>query len=467
MRLVVVAFIAVVSAGAPLAAAEYWVNHESGDDAWPGTQERPFKTFRHSLSVLRGGDALHLQKTRTPYAERFGEIPLRTRSRSLDGTPERPTVIDGHGARLCTLVRAPDSAWENVGGDVWRMRPGHNVVVMGGVGRYNGFPFVFLESAGVRRPFAPAADKAVLKPMEMYWCFRWNREGGGAPARDADYGNLYLRLPAGLTPRECDILVPHAGNMTVGADWVTVRNIDFSWSTADCIDTHRGRGIVFENVSATDCLDQNISAHSTAGLTVRYSYFARALAGNVLDVSLGMNEPARAEYYGCVFGEGTGVRFKGLGTNCFYTVDSCVVRDQRREAVGALRNVHVAVRNTVTPGCGFGVAVEETGVLEAERCDFTGADGAFMVWSKSPRAGQLVFRRCAFRRGQKMIVNGKTVTRAEAESFGVVFDGCSFDGPRPGAGSALAAVMPAAEWTKENLRNHLEKQSASTKGDAK
>ena len=196
-----VKFLAVLTTVASLTAegAEWHVNHEWGDDNWPGTAAQPFKTFKHALLKLKGGDTLHVQKTKTPYTERFGEISNRSKGHPYDGTPEKPTVIEGHGAELTSLTRMSAAAWELMADGTWRTKPHHNVVVMNGTGYYNAFPFLFLEQEGARTPFQPVADRAKLESLQLYWSFTWVTGADGKRTRDADFGNLYIRLPENTT----------------------------------------------------------------------------------------------------------------------------------------------------------------------------------------------------------------------------------------------------------------------------
>ena len=419
-----------VLATAALPAAEYYVNHETGDDMGKGTIDRPFRTFHKSLEVLQGGDTLHILPTKEPYREKFGNLRLNSH---YNGTPEKPTVIEGHGSRLSAMVRYPLGGWTDLGGGVWKARPRHNVVCMGGHGYYKGPAFVKVDVGGGKwKWFTPVAKREGLKDFEMFWCLKIYPERKWE--KDADWGSLYVKLPKGMTPETNEIHLPQADNMVIGADYCVVRDIDFEWSTADCIDTERTVGSVIENVTIDGCLDQCISAHSTKGLDVKYSYFAHALAGNVLDITFCAPDFARVNYIGCVFGEGTGVRFAG-GSNSWYRVEDCVIRDETdRAGVLALKNVHVTVRNCVTPGCVTGVQAEDAATILAEDCDFTGAKGGFELWTKTPAPGQLTFRRCVFRRGQRMAVNGKALTPEEARAAGIVLEDCSFDGPRKGLG---------------------------------
>lgn len=492
-RILALAGALAVLAGAGARAAEWHVNHETGDDGNAGTAEKPFKTFKHALTKLGGGDVLHVQKTKTPYTEPFGEIGLKSAGRNYDGTEAKPTVVEGHGAELTQMVRTEDGAWKDEGGGVWSMKPRHNVVVMGGRGHYCGFPFMFLETGSGRREFKPVAERAGLKPMEFYWCFKWEKDAEGNMVRNADYGKLYARLPEELTPATCDIYAPRCGNMVVGANNVTVRNLNFSWSTADCIDTHRGRNIIFENVTATDCLDQNISAHSTASQEVRYSYFARALAGCVLDVPLEPEPASKIRYYGCVADEG-GILFKG-NTASDYTVEACVMRNDTGASTGGKGYGRLTVKDCVMAWTkegekAWGSAMSVEGAVDflAERCTATGrpvavalnrasgkveirdcdfADSGTAVWLLCYREGELPLAKgrvkitnCRFAAGAKGRIGNRDVGIDELRAAGVEFEGCVFGGEAPaGAGSPLAGARKAEEWTKDNLREFLERKT--------
>lgn len=470
--------------------AEWHVNHERGDDNWPGTEANPFKTFKRALSRLNGGDTLHVQKTKTPYTERFGELGTRQKGHPYDGTPGRPTVIEGHGATLTTLSRVDDGEWTREADGTWRTSPGHNVVVMGGTGWYNAFPFVFLERGGERVPFRPVADRAALQPMEMHWCFRWEADSSGKRVRSPDYGRLWLRLPDGLEPSKCDILMPRHGNLCVGADNVVVRDLNLSWSTADCLDTYLGRGIVFENLEATDCLDQNTSAHATAGLTVRWSHFARALAGCVYDVPYDKTRPCDVRYVGCVVESGS-MGFKGNQFS-YFRADSCVLRDNGEKAdvycqwdahvtvsnclmlgvaekpsgrcFGVNDNAELAVRNCTSAGRATALQyTATTGRVDIADCDFRDVAEALNVvtfngrWPLPP-PGTVRFRNCSFPAGAACVLDGRRVSIGEMQARGFVFEGCAFGGGRrPGVGSTLADRRGAAEWTKELLRRELER----------
>lgn len=471
--------------------AEWHVNHEWGDDTWPGTAARPFKTFRHALSRLKGGDTLHVQKTKTPYTERFGEIANRSKGRSYDGTPEKPTVIEGHGACLTSLTRMNAAAWEPMADGTWRTTPRHNVVVMNGTGHYNAFPFLFLARDGGREPFRPVARREGLRPMEMYWSFKWNAGADGKRTRDADFGNLYIRLPEGLTPETCDLLMPHEGNLTVGADNVVVRDLNFSWSTADCLDTYLGRGIVFENLRATDCLDQNVSAHATAGLTVRWSHFARALAGCVYDVPYDKTRPCDVRYEGCLVEQGS-MGFKGNPFSHF-RADSCVLRKNAEKAdIYGEWDAHVTVSNCLLLGdaakpngrcfgtngnadftvrnctsVGRRIAFQYTATtarVDVADCDFRDVAEALNVvtfngrWPLPP-PGTVRFTRCRFPEGAVCSLDGRTLSVDAMRAKGFVFADCAFGGAAPaGVGSTLADLLPPEAWTKERLREVLERR---------
>jgi len=77
-----------------LQAREIRVDHAAGEDAQPGTKDKPFKTIAHAVKQLCGGDAHHLdpaawiEKTGcatsfTPFAGEWPPAGLK----GPDGTP--------------------------------------------------------------------------------------------------------------------------------------------------------------------------------------------------------------------------------------------------------------------------------------------------------------------------------------------------------------------------------------------
>jgi hypothetical protein len=229
---------------------ELYVDNERGNDQNPGTLEKPFRTFKKSLEVLKGSDTLHIVPYETPYNEFFGRLTSK-----YSGTPDAPTVIDGHGAKLTRLTHFDASCWTDEGDDIYSQRFIHNVVVMSGKGYYDGFPFVFVDG----KPLPCVKKRADLVPNSCFFYLYWDSKLRKHPE---DHGMLYIKLPPGKTPADVRIVAPMTNGVIVeGSDYVTVKNINASWSASDLFDTAHGKGLVFENITAENCMDQCISGN--------------------------------------------------------------------------------------------------------------------------------------------------------------------------------------------------------------
>lgn len=353
-------------------AAELYVDNVSGSDSNPGTREQPFQTFQKSLSVLKGGDTLHLVPNEEPYRERFGEL-----GKQHSGTPEKPTIVDGHGAHLTRLNHFPADRWQSEGGDVFSTRLKHNVVVMSGKGYYDGFPFVFVDG----QPLPCVKSRDALTANSCFFFLYYDPQ---LKALHPDHGKLTIQLPPGKTPADVKIMIPEADGVIVGGDHMIVRNINSSWSSSDLFDTHRGKGIIFEDITATDCLDQNTSAHSTADCLIRYSFFRNALAMCALDITFQPNEDCRITYDACIFERG-GAGFQGSG---HYLVENSIIRDNTRDALKARQNATLTVRNCVLIKGdlgNYGVSASDHASITLENCTLIGFDHAINLLGPDAR----------------------------------------------------------------------------------
>ncbi len=385
-----------------LFAADLYVDNLKGGDDNPGTREKPFRTFKRSLEMLKGGDTLHIVPNEEPYREEFGEL-----GKKHSGTPEQPTVVDGHGAHLTRLNHVGAQCWKSEGGDVFSLRFKHNVVVMSGKGYYDGFPFVFVDGT----PLPWVKKREDLTANSCFFFLLWDKK---LKRLHPDHGMLYIKLEPGKTPADVTIMAPETNGVTVGGDYIKVKNINAKWSSSDLFDTHRGKGIVFENLNASDCMDQCISAHSTAGGIVRYSFFRNALAQCVLDITFRPEEDCRMLYSGCIFEQG-GAGFQGSG---HYAVEDCIMRDNARNALMARGNASLNVKNCVMikgPDGRYGISIGGKAKVEMENCTFVGFDHGVCIWSKN---AELTLKNCVFVDcGQDfLLVNGATPERIRSEN---------------------------------------------------
>jgi hypothetical protein len=328
-----------VTSGA-VRAAEYYVDNVNGNDANPGSKERPFQTFKHSLEVLKGGDTLNLVPNEQPYTEQFGKL-----TRKHAGTREQPTVVDGHGAKLTRMTRFTADMWKDEGKGVFSVHFPNNVICMSGQGYYDGFPFVFADG----QPLPPVKSFDDLVPNSSFLVLKWHRTIG---LHDPLHKMLYIRLPEGKTPENTVIEAPQPSNLAAESDFMTIKNIVAEWSSSDNFDSAHGEGIVFENVDSSYCMNQAMSAHSNKETQVRFSRFAKAIDGGVLDVVFKDEHVCNVSYFGCVFEDniksgGAGFRGGKASKGSEFVLDSCIFRNNENNAVSASTFAKVTIRNCV------------------------------------------------------------------------------------------------------------------------
>lgn len=92
----------------------YYVDADKGDDANPGTKERPWKTVQHSIQQLRPGDTLLLR----------GGVYYENVYCAITGTPDKPITVRGYPGEVAVLdggfpefQNDPAGSWEPGGAE--------------------------------------------------------------------------------------------------------------------------------------------------------------------------------------------------------------------------------------------------------------------------------------------------------------------------------------------------------------
>lgn len=343
-------------------ATEYYVDNVRGSDTAPGTSAKPFQTIEAGVNALKGGDSLHLVPNEQPYT---GIIQL---GNGKGGTPEQPTVIDGHGALLSRLTHYAADQWKDEGGGVFSMKLRHNAVAMSHQGYWSGFPFIFLD--GKRINWVKTREE--LTPQSYLFVLRWYPE---TKKHDPLHGTLFVRLPAGKTPAEIKIEAPGYNACIVETSNVTVKNLCVEWCSADAFDTCWGKGIVFENVRGSYCIDQCISNHSADRAIIRYSSFDHAADGGILDINMNKEKICRVKYIGCILENN--VHLGGAGFHGGeYEMESCIIRNNDGAGVFVSQGAKVTLRNCyIKKGTGTaknGITVNNQAALTLEDCTVEG-----------------------------------------------------------------------------------------------
>ena len=401
---IIIAFL-LLSLGSALYAAEWYVDNMHGNDANPGSKAQPFQTFKRSLEALGGGDTLHLVPNEQPYTEKFGDV-------KCSGTPEKPTVIDGHGAKMTRLSHFTADMWKDEGNSVFSLRFNNNVVTMSGIGYYCGFPFVFADG----KELVPVKSMDDLEPYTCYMVLRYYPK---LKMPDPLHKMLYIRLPEGKTPANTKIEAPLSDDIVVQGNYITVRNIVAEWSASDLFDSANGKGIVFEDIDASHCMDQCLSAHSTAEQQVRFSRLSKAVDGGVLDVTFNLQQTCHTRYFGCIFEDNIhfcGAGFQG-GKGSDYLLDSCILRDNDGNALFARQSAKLTVKNClIIKGHGQAndaVSASDAGEILLENCTIIGYPRALFAVHNENNSSKIKAVNCKF-------VDCGKIADANAEGIEVV-----------------------------------------------
>ena len=263
-----------------------YVDNVRGDDANPGTAESPFKTIAKAMSVLKGGEELHLVSNAVPYRE-----GVRIEARHA-GTEGRPTVIDGHGALLDGLRVPADDTWKDEGDGVFSRHFDNNAWVMDPDGCWSGdFPICYFGD----EPGFNVKGRADLTVRGRYFLLK-------KKADDALHNTLYVRLGPGETPERAHVGVLSGWEncCLVRTANVTVRNLRVTRQSWDCFSMNYVTNCLLENVDGSQAMDQGISSHSSVGVVVRKSRFHHNAGCGICDVNVPHHTYCRTTYEDCL-----------------------------------------------------------------------------------------------------------------------------------------------------------------------
>jgi hypothetical protein len=259
-----------------VSAGETWfVNNESGRDTYDGRSAEskgdgvhgPFATLKRAVSALGASDRLEIIKTALPYREVL--------SIAKGGTPDRPVVVDGHGATIDGLGLVPAPQWkpEADGTFSTEFRTNANKLErVKDVMTWIGSPQIWFVDG---RPAPNVTSRAELAatPGGFYWNKGEHR--------------LYYRPAAGKKLADLRIEIPVRGTGIVvhGADYIVVQNLRSVHSLNDGIGTAGCRGVVFRNLDGSDNCDQGFSAHQGAVNIIEDCRFERNAGSGICDVN--------------------------------------------------------------------------------------------------------------------------------------------------------------------------------------
>lgn len=229
----------------PALGRDLHVDPAQGNDARDGV-EAPVKTIARGIRLAQPGDTVHLAPGR--YLE-SADLSRK------HGEPDRPIVLDGHGAVLDGSEAVRASEWEPLGGDLYR-----------------------------KVKLIPRMDPAILGRWFFLWDGKMNHMGRTSKGRSAalkksadlqagewtyvqEEDAFYLRLAPGQNLDAAKIRYPlrSSGVIESGTSHLVVRNITATHVYNDGYNIHGSeRACGFENIAAIECGDDGFSAHEDA-----------------------------------------------------------------------------------------------------------------------------------------------------------------------------------------------------------
>jgi len=364
-------------------AADLHVDNVRGREKGLGTQEAPFTTIGEALKVLKSGDTLHLAANEgVPYEEVIDTHPAA----KWGGTPEKPTIIDGHGATITGLRHFPAADWKDEGDGIFSRRLPNNAWSMDQQGYWSGHPIVFFDG----QPAEFRKDKASLTERSYFL----HKDPQHPPGRSTKLHNtLYIKLPTGKTPD--DVKVVSIGARTIlhlNCSYINVKNLTIVYASEDAFATTHCKGVVFDNIRGAYCMDQGISNHGAQAL-VKNSRFDHNTVSGIVDVY----PEAEVRYTNCVVENNLrgGVEFYSGE----YAMENCIIRHNKGAGITVNRDAKVRLSN-----CYVDAEAEEKkfagvdvgpGCLTMEHCTIYKAGAAVASFlSKNPET--FAVTNCAF-----------------------------------------------------------------------
>lgn len=277
-----------------------WVDNVCGDDANPGSKERPFKTLSKALSELRGGGELHLVNNEgKPYRERLG---LGSRK---SGTAGKPTVVDGHGSLIDGFLPADD--WKDEGGGVFSRAHQNNAWAMDRDGCWHG-GFEMVRFAGKDGQSVKSRGELV-RPGQYFL-----KKGKLGPIAN---NTLFVKVRGGSTPAKDEVtMCSWDVNLTLySCANVVVRNLRVAHQARDAFSTNYATNCLLDHVEGCYTMDQGVSSHCSVGMKVRSSRFHHCAGGGIVDVVMPKSDLCEVTYEDCTIDSNfqrTPVEFYGI-----------------------------------------------------------------------------------------------------------------------------------------------------------
>ena len=324
-----------------VSAGEVWIDQEQGSDIAAGTREQPLASLAAGLAKLTPGSTLHFVPGKKPW-------PNGIRI-TVNGTPEAPIVIDGHGSIVNGRAIVARSKWKDEGGGVLSRPLPNNAWGMESCWE-GGFPLAWFDG----KPGSNAKSRDELKPGS-YFLYK-NRKNAKT---DPLHNTLFIYPPSEQTTIEC---IVGEGGIYIGGNYVTVRNFVCEYGGRDGFATHRNKGVVFENVEARYFMDQGMSHHG-AQVTVRKAHLHHNAGGGIVDVY----PEVKVRYEDCLIEADTwrgGVEFHSGE----FEMVRCIIRNNPKNSLTVTKGARATLTNCKIEGGDRAINLSEGSELKLIKC---------------------------------------------------------------------------------------------------
>jgi hypothetical protein len=253
MKYLCLLIVLLLSAAATSYSADWQVDPVDGDDSAAGSG-RAVKSIARAIRLANAGDTIHLRPMVyhdwAPFYDKAGE-------------PERPIVLDGHGATLDGCDRLETNGWVDLGQGLFRhddLLPLTDAII-------DRWFFVWDGKLNRMRRCSKGPSEPLKSPESLVageWTFVKDAERTKAARAGYIHGSFFVRLPRGQKLSEADIQIPNrpAGVLIHGKSrHLVVRNLTATHVYNDGFNLSDCQDVVFENIRAIDCGDDGIGAH--------------------------------------------------------------------------------------------------------------------------------------------------------------------------------------------------------------
>ncbi|XHR29493.1 MAG: hypothetical protein ACFUZC_02815 [Chthoniobacteraceae bacterium] len=255
-----IALLLVTQAPSLLWAETYYVDVANGNDAGKGSREQPFKTTSKGIGAAQAGDTVEILKVDFPIHE---TLVVKNKS----GQPGRPIVIDGKGNLFTGSDPLKAEDWTEVKPGVFRND--HLLANLTATTSANSSFILtryYMLWNGVQNRMGRSSKGYLppLPPVDRLKAGEWTC----VEAENA----FYIAIEPGqkLADSHIELPVRLNGVSVIGdcSHWV-LRNINTTHVINDGFNIHaRTADFVFENIIATECGDDGISAHEESDIII-------------------------------------------------------------------------------------------------------------------------------------------------------------------------------------------------------